>query len=90
MDIDDLKIGREGTFIPPFRTNINTLKMYENEGYDSIFFANHILNWVPESIWTPEITDLAKVFPSPHLIYDVISMLTTTALSTKRFILELE
>jgi phthiodiolone/phenolphthiodiolone dimycocerosates ketoreductase len=84
MDIDDLKIGREGTFIPPFRTNINTLKIYEKEGYDSIFFADHILNWVPESIWTPEITDLAKVYPSPHLIYDVFSMLTTTALSTKK------
>ena len=84
MDIDDLKIGREGTFVPPFRTNINTVKMYENEGYDSIFFADHILNWVPESIWTPEITDLANVYPSPHLLYDVFSMLTATALSTKR------
>jgi len=84
VDISDLKIGREGTFIPPFKSNINTVKSYENEGYDSIFFADHILNWVPESIWTPDITDLANVYPSPHLIYDVFSMLTATALNTKK------
>ena len=84
MDINDFKIGREGTFIPPFRSNINTVKSYEKDGYDSILFADHILNWIPESIWTPEITDLANVYPSPHLIYDVFSMLITTALSTKK------
>jgi phthiodiolone/phenolphthiodiolone dimycocerosates ketoreductase len=84
MDISDLKIGREGTFIPPFKSNINIVKSYENEGYDSIFFADHILNWVPESIWTPDITDLANIYPSPHLIYDVFSMLIATALNTKK------
>ncbi|MFX0188599.1 MAG: LLM class flavin-dependent oxidoreductase [Candidatus Hodarchaeota archaeon] len=84
MDINDLKIGREGTFIPPFKSNINIVKSYENEGYDSIFFADHILNWVPESIWTPDITNLATVYPTPHLIYDVFSMMTATALNTKK------
>lgn len=84
MDISDLKIGREGTFIPPFKSNINIVKNYENEGYDSIFFADHILNWVPESLWTSDITDLANIYPSPHLIYDVFSMLTATALNTKK------
>jgi len=87
MDINDLKIGREGTFIPPFKSNINTIKSYENEGYDSIFFADHILNWIPESIWTPDITDLAKVYSSPHLIYDVFAMMTAAALNTKKIYL---
>ncbi len=84
MDISDLKIGREGTFIPPFKSNIDTVKSYENEGYDSIFFADHILNWIPESIWTPDITDLATIYPSPHLVYDVFAMMTATALNTKK------
>ncbi len=84
MDIDDLKIGREGTFVPPFKSNINTIKNYEKYGYDSIFFADHILNWIPESIWTPEITDLANVYNSPHLIYEVFSMMTVAALNTKK------
>ncbi|MFX1445645.1 MAG: LLM class flavin-dependent oxidoreductase [Promethearchaeota archaeon] len=87
MDITDLKIGREGTFIPPFKSNINIVKSYENEGYDSIFFADHILNWIPESIWTPEITDLATVYPSPHLIYDVFAMMIAAALNTKKIYL---
>jgi phthiodiolone/phenolphthiodiolone dimycocerosates ketoreductase len=84
MDISDLKIGREGTFIPPFRSNINAVKGYEKDGYDSLFFADHILNWVPKSIWSPEITDLANVYDSPHLIYEVFSMMTTAALNTKK------
>jgi len=87
MDISDLKIGREGTFIPPFKSNIATVKSYENEGYDSIFFADHILNWIPESIWTPDITDLANIYPSPHLIYDVFTMMTVAALNTKKIYL---
>jgi phthiodiolone/phenolphthiodiolone dimycocerosates ketoreductase len=84
MDIEDLKIGRDGTFIPPFKSNINTIKSYETDGYDSIFFADHILNWIPESIWHPNITNLAKVYESPHLIYEVFSMMTTAALNTKK------
>jgi phthiodiolone/phenolphthiodiolone dimycocerosates ketoreductase len=87
MDVSDLKIGREGTFIPPFKSNINTVKSYEIEGYDSIFFADHILNWIPESIWTPEFTDLATVYPSPHLIYDVFAMMIVAALNTKKIYL---
>jgi phthiodiolone/phenolphthiodiolone dimycocerosates ketoreductase len=87
MDFSDLKIGREGTFIPPFKSNINTVKSYENEGYDSIFFADHILNWIPESIWTPDITDLATVYSSSHLIYDVFAMMTVAALNTKKIYL---
>ncbi|MFX1281637.1 MAG: LLM class flavin-dependent oxidoreductase, partial [Promethearchaeota archaeon] len=42
------------------------------------------LNWIPESIWTPDITDLAKVYPSPHLIYDVFAMMIVAALNTKK------
>jgi len=84
MDINNLKIGREGTFVPPFRSNINTLKNYEKDGYDSIFFADHLMNWIPESIWSPEITNLANIFDSPHLIYDVFSMMTTAALNTRK------
>ena len=84
MDISNLKIGREGTFVPPFKSNINALKGYEKDGFDSIFFADHLMNWVPESIWTPDITNLANVFDSPHMLYDVFAMMTTAALNTKK------
>ena len=84
MDISDLKIGRDGTFIPPFKSNLNTIKSYEKDGYDSIFFADHIINWIPESIWSPDITNLATVFKSPHLIYEAFTMMATAALNTNK------
>ena len=31
MDISNLKIGRESTFIPPFKSNINTVKSNEKD-----------------------------------------------------------
>jgi phthiodiolone/phenolphthiodiolone dimycocerosates ketoreductase len=84
MDIDNLSIGRDGTFIPPFKSNLNSIKSFENDGYNSIFFADHIINWIPESIWSPEIVNLAKVYESPHLIYEAFTMMTTAVLNTRK------
>jgi len=69
MDIEDLKIGRDGTFIPPFKSNINTIKSYETDGYDSIFFADHILNWIPESIWHPNIGSINFLETAPSVAF---------------------
>jgi hypothetical protein len=37
MDVDDIKIGTEGTFLPPFENGINTVKRLEELGYDSVW-----------------------------------------------------
>jgi phthiodiolone/phenolphthiodiolone dimycocerosates ketoreductase len=84
MDISDLKIGRDGTFLPPFKSNFNSIKSYEEDGYDSIFIADHIVNWIPESIWSPDITNLAAVYKSPHLIYEAFTMVAAAALHSKK------
>jgi len=84
MDITDLKIGRDATFIPPLKSNLNTLKAYEKDGYDSLFFADHIMNWIPKSIWTPDITNLASVYESPHLIYEAFTMMSIASLNTRK------
>ena len=59
MDIHELKVGTEGTFFPPFEGGINALKKVAARGYDSLWFADHLMAWIPESIWNPKIIDAA-------------------------------
>jgi len=36
MDISDLKIGIENTYLPPFENNLRLTKTYEKDGFDSL------------------------------------------------------
>jgi phthiodiolone/phenolphthiodiolone dimycocerosates ketoreductase len=84
MDISELKIGIEGTFVPPFKAGINSIQEIERQGYDSVWWFDHIMNWIPESIWTPDITKLATLVKSPHELYDAILSIAISAWNTKK------
>ncbi len=82
MDIYDIKIGTEGTFIPPFENGIKSIKRIEDIGYDSVWFADHLMGWIPQSIWTPDLIGMAEIQSSPHDFYDVYSMMSISAWNT--------
>jgi phthiodiolone/phenolphthiodiolone dimycocerosates ketoreductase len=84
MDTHQLKIGIEGTFVPPFKGGIKTVMEFEKQGYDSIWWFDHIMNWIPESIWTPDITKLATLVKSPHELYDALITIAVAAWNTKK------
>ena len=85
MKQKDLKIGTEGSFFPPFDKGLATMKKLEEAGYDSIWFADHLMSWVPESIWTPDIVgDLVKYQETPHFYFDAISTLAVAAWNTSK------
>ncbi|MHA1724520.1 MAG: LLM class flavin-dependent oxidoreductase [Promethearchaeota archaeon] len=86
MDVSDLKIGTEGSFIGDIRKGVQSIKRIEELGYDSIWFADHLMGFTPESIWTPSIIDAANIQPSPHIFYSVISTLTLTAWNTNNLL----
>lgn len=46
--------------------------------YHSIWFPDHMVSFWPESIWTPEFTDLATVSPSPHRQLDGLAVAAAT------------
>jgi len=87
MDIDDIKIGTEGTFFPPFENGINTVKRIEETGYDSVWWADHLMAWIPESIWTPDIVEVAAYRDTPHVFFDALCTIAVAAWSTKRILL---
>jgi len=87
MDIDDIRIGTEGTFLPPFENGIDTVKRIEELGYDSVWWADHLMSWIPESIWTPDIAEVAAYRDTPHVFFDALCTISVAAWSTKRILL---
>jgi phthiodiolone/phenolphthiodiolone dimycocerosates ketoreductase len=51
--------------------------------YHSIWLPDHMVSFWPDSIWTPEFTDLAGASPSPHRHLDGLAVASATAVLTK-------
>jgi len=84
MDIDNLKFGTEGSFIGPFDKGIDGIKRIEANGYDSVWFADHLMGWIPDSIWTPDLIEMATIQSNPHIFYDVFSVMALAAWNTSK------
>ncbi|MFT3966500.1 MAG: LLM class flavin-dependent oxidoreductase [Sphingobium sp.] len=51
--------------------------------YHSIWLPDHMVSFWPDSIWTPEFTDLATVSPSPHRHLDAMAVAGAAAVLTR-------
>jgi phthiodiolone/phenolphthiodiolone dimycocerosates ketoreductase len=51
--------------------------------YHSIWLPDHMVSFWPDSIWTPEFTDLAIASPSPHRHLDALAVAGAAAVLTK-------
>ena len=82
-DIHDLKIGAPGPFLPPWDNVLKNAKTIDSLGYDSMAFPDHFAGFVPESIWTPDITPLAVFQQSPHTYYELSGIMSACAAVTE-------
>jgi phthiodiolone/phenolphthiodiolone dimycocerosates ketoreductase len=55
--------------------------------YHSIWLPDHMVSFWPDSLWTPEFTDLASASPSPHRHLDGLAVASATAVLTKNVLL---
>lgn len=60
------------------------LEHYDSGRYHSIWLPDHMVSFWPDSIWTPEFTDLATVSPSPHRHLDGMAVAAAAAVRTQR------
>ena len=58
---------------------IDMVKEYDSGRYHSIWIPDHYVSFWPDSIWTPEFTDLAKSSPSPHRHLDGMAVAAAAA-----------
>ncbi|TXT53746.1 MAG: hypothetical protein BAJATHORv1_120041 [Candidatus Thorarchaeota archaeon] len=82
-DIHDLEIGAPGPFLPPWDNAAKNAKLIDSLGYDSMAFPDHFAGFVPESIWTPDITPLAILQQSPHTYFELGSIMAACAAVTE-------
>jgi phthiodiolone/phenolphthiodiolone dimycocerosates ketoreductase len=68
------------TTLPLGLDQIGTL---DSGRYHSIWLPDHMVSFWPDSIWTPEFTDLATVSPSPHRHLDALAVAGAAAVLTK-------
>ena len=62
---------------------IDMAAQYDSGRYHSIWLPDHMVSFWPDSIWTPEFTDLALASPSPHRHLDAMAVAGAAAVLTK-------
>ena len=83
-DLRSLEIAAPGPFLPPWDNALKNARLIDSLGYDSMAFPDHFAGFVPECIWTPDITPLALLQPSPHTYYELASLMGAVAAVTER------
>jgi phthiodiolone/phenolphthiodiolone dimycocerosates ketoreductase len=70
-----------------FRTtlplDLSQLATLDEGRYHSIWLPDHMVSFWPDSIWTPEFTDLATASPSPHRNLDGMAVAAAAAALTR-------
>lgn len=62
--------------------DLSVLDDLDSGRYHSIWMPDHMVGFWPDSIWTPEFTDLATVLPSPHRHLDGMAVAAAAAVLT--------
>ncbi len=82
-------LGTGGTLGPPAAAVGTRARKIERAGFDFITWPDHLMGWLPESLWTPDISPLAALSPSksPHVFLDAVACIAMAAASTEHVLL---
>ena len=80
----EIEFGAPGTIMPPADKAVEFARRAEADGYESIWWPSHLMGWHPESVWTEDITPLAKFQPNPHTYFDPLVMMGVAGAVTER------
>ncbi len=87
VSIHEVKVGIPGTTVPPFDDVIKNAKRAEKWGYDSVWWPDHLMGWVPDVIWTTEFTQMVLRVKSPHIFLEPLTTIAAVAMSTSKILL---
>lgn len=78
-----IKVGIASNPIPPVEISLASAVQAEADGYDSIWYPDHLMGWFPRSVWTPENSSIASVLPSPHIYLDTAIVMALVGRETQ-------
>ena len=84
-----MKVSSLGNVRPPVHRVARDAKNAEEHGYDSLFFADHLMGWFPDSVWNPAHSSAAKARPNAHDYIDPTCAIMAAAADTSRIRLAL-
>lgn len=82
--LSDLTFGLPGTIVPPFNGIAKNAQRSEEAGAEAIWFPDHLMGFWPDSLWTPDVTPLAAIQPSPHVFFDPFVAMAAAGAATSR------
>ncbi|MBD3228840.1 MAG: LLM class flavin-dependent oxidoreductase [Candidatus Lokiarchaeota archaeon] len=83
MDASNIKIGVPAPIIPPIDRNFKITKKMDTYGYDSMWYPDHLMGWIPDSIWTPDLIPISKAQDTPHAFLETYSLIASHSVLTK-------
>jgi len=79
-----MKIGVPAQIVPPADKSIRIARKLDELGYDSAWYVDHFMGWIPDCIWTPDLIPLANLQPTPHTYLETFSLISAHAAVTER------
>jgi phthiodiolone/phenolphthiodiolone dimycocerosates ketoreductase len=79
-----LELSAMGAVRPPADAVLASAQRREQQGFDAIWWVDHLLHWFPSSIWTPDIVPQAAAGQaSPHVWFDPVPVVAAAATATR-------
>jgi phthiodiolone/phenolphthiodiolone dimycocerosates ketoreductase len=78
-----VKVQPAGYLRTTLPLDLSGLDTLDSGRYHSIWLPDHMVSFWPDSIWTPEFTELATVSPSPHRHLDGMAVAAAAAVLTR-------
>lgn len=79
-----MKVRPAAFFRTTLPLDLSQLQQLDDDRYHSIWLPDHMVSFWPDSIWTPEFTDLATASPSPHRHLDAMAVAAAVAALTSK------
>lgn len=79
-----LELGVPGQIMPPADAAVRFAQRSEAEGFDAVWWPDHLMGWHADTMWTPDLTPLAGVQASPHVYFDPLVMMGVVGAQTVR------
>ena len=70
--------------MPPADRAISLARRSEADGFDTVWWPDHLMGWHPDSVWTEDLTPLAAAQPNPHQYFDPLTMMGIVGAQLKR------
>jgi phthiodiolone/phenolphthiodiolone dimycocerosates ketoreductase len=80
----EIEIGVPGQIMPPALQGVRFAQRAEAAGFDSAWWPCHLMGWHPDSVWTEDVTPLARLQDNPHMYFDPLVRMGASASHTTK------